>query len=85
MKYRAGPAIALAFVLDGSTVCAAETTPPPPPPEAARPSFGIGHDVPPAGQWVWQQSIYGGGGGYWAFIKPPDLRDYHGFKTPGGP
>ena len=51
---------------------------------AAR-SLGATGQNPPAGQWVWQEKIYSGGGGYWAFIKPQDFSNYRGFHTPGGP
>jgi hypothetical protein len=37
--------------------------------------------IPPEGAWVWQETPYGGK--YWAFVKPPDLRNYRGFHTPG--
>jgi hypothetical protein len=72
------PALALALTVGAAGVCAQSTTPPPPP-AAARPPAD---QIPPAGQWVWQETPYGGGK-YWAFIKPPDFRNYRGTPTPG--
>ena len=78
MKNRAYPAVALALVAGAAAVSAQPTTPPPPPAAgAARPPIG---QIPPEGQWVWQETPYGGR--YWAFIKAPNLRNYHGFHTP---
>jgi hypothetical protein len=80
VRYRAYPALALALTAGAAEVCAQPTTPPPPPTAAvARSPFD---QIPPAGQWVWQQSVYGSGGGYWAFIKPQDPSNFRHVGTP---
>jgi hypothetical protein len=80
---RAVPAIALALV-SGSAVAVAQPTTPPPPPSAGavRPPGGSG-EVPPGGQWIWQETPYGGR--YWAFVKPQDPRNFRHVGTPTGP
>jgi len=81
VKYRAFPAIALALAL-GSAVAVAQPTTPPPPPGPVRPPGTFG-EVPPGGQWIWQETLYGGR--YWAFVKPQDPRNFRHVGTPTGP
>jgi len=80
VTHRASVAIALALA-SGSAEAVAQATPSPPAPSTAamRPSGS----VPPGGQWIWQETPYGGR--YWAFVKPQDPRNFRHFGTPTGP
>jgi hypothetical protein len=80
---RAFLAIALALASGSAEAVAQATTPPPPPATGAvRPSGSVG-EIPPGGQWTWQETPYGGR--YWAFVKPQDPRNFRHFGTPTGP
>ena len=83
MTHRASVAIALALASGSANAIAQATTSPPPPSTGAvRPSGSVS-EIPPGGQWIWQETPYGGR--YWAFVKPPDFSNFRHVGTPTGP
>jgi len=75
-------AIALALASGSAEAVAQATTSPPPSTAAVRSPGSVG-EIPPSGQWIWQETAYGGR--YWAFVKPQDPRNFRHFGTPTGP